>query len=232
MQNSNNSSSGGLYGGCSREWNMTSFVSQAVAAGKPVIAVSINYRLNAFGFLWGSHELTAKGSANNGLRDQRTALRWLQENIAAFGGDPRKVTIFGQSAGGLSVGKQLVAYGGRDDGLFRAAIMQSGSMAEKWPYNVREPMRISELSSRQAGRIRALLPPLRHCTRMSMLLACRRSIAQVRTMTRKTDRHGSEAWPHRCGREYRATACVGRMGALWWHGVFWKIQHPPRRIAA
>ncbi|KAG5657897.1 hypothetical protein KAF25_007930 [Fusarium avenaceum] len=62
---------------------------------------------------------------------------WLY--IGFFGGDPRKVTLFGQSAGVLSTGKQLIAYGGQDDGLFRAAIMQSGGMAEKWPYNIQDP---------------------------------------------------------------------------------------------
>ncbi|OHF00001.1 carboxylesterase [Colletotrichum orchidophilum] len=130
---------GGLYGGSSRDNNLTNFVRQASAARKPLIAVSINYRLSAFGFLWGSDEVKANGSANNGLRDQRLALHWIQENIGFFGGDPRRVTIFGQSSGGLSVGKQLIAYGGRDDGLFHGAIMQSGGMVEKWPYNVKDP---------------------------------------------------------------------------------------------
>lgn len=95
--------------------------------------MSLNYRLSAFGFLWGGGEA---GSGNNGLRDQRLALHWLQENVAAFGGDPSKVTIWGESSGALSVGKHLIAYGGRDDGLFRGAIMESGGMVEKWPYNV------------------------------------------------------------------------------------------------
>lgn len=113
---------------------------QSVLAGKPVIGVSLNYRLTAFGFLWGSsRELTAKASANNGLRDQRLALHWIQENIADFGGDPAKVTIWGESSGALSVGKQIIAYGGRNDRLFRGAIMQSGGMAEKWPYNIGDP---------------------------------------------------------------------------------------------
>jgi carboxylesterase type B len=135
---------GGLYSGSGAGNNLTNFVFQASAAGKPLIAVSLNYRLTAFGFLWGSEELKQRGSANNGLRDQRLALHWIQGNIIYFGGDPSKVTIFGQSAGGLSVGKQLIAYGGRDDRLFRGAIMQSGGVVEKWPYNIRDPAAYTE----------------------------------------------------------------------------------------
>ncbi|KXH68004.1 carboxylesterase [Colletotrichum salicis] len=102
------------------------------------------YRLSAFGFLCGSDEAKANGSANNGLRDQPLALHWIQENIASFGGDPNRVTIFGQSAGGLSVGKQIIAYGGREDGLSHGVIMQSGGMAEKWPYDVKDPAAYTE----------------------------------------------------------------------------------------
>src|SRR5687768_3895077 len=91
-----------------------------------MIGVSINYRLNVFGFLHGD-DMIGTGNTNLGLRDQRLALRWIQENIEAFGGDPTKVTIWGESAGATSVGLHLVSYGGRDDGLFRGAIMQSGS---------------------------------------------------------------------------------------------------------
>ncbi|KAF3916424.1 Cholinesterase [Orbilia brochopaga] len=107
-------------------YNMTFQVDQSVKINKPVIVVSFNYRLSAFGML-GSSAMSAAGIDNIGLKDQRMALHWVQENIAAFGGDPKKVTIAGDSAGGASVGIHALAYGGRDDGLFRAAIMDSGN---------------------------------------------------------------------------------------------------------
>lgn len=66
--------------------------------GMPVIAVAMNYRLGAFGFAQ-SGALLNEGSTNAGLRDQRLALEWVQNNIALFGGDPNKITIFGQSSG-------------------------------------------------------------------------------------------------------------------------------------
>lgn len=93
--------------------------------GKPFIAVTINYRLSTWGFL-SSHEVAESGNTNLGLRDQRLALHWIRENIASFGGDPDKVTIWGESAGAMSVGYHLTAYGGRDDRLFRGGIMESG----------------------------------------------------------------------------------------------------------
>ena len=65
---------------------------------QPIIAVSINYRLSAVGFL-ASSEVISSGNSNLGLRDQRLALEWLQDNIGIFGGDPDKITVFGESAG-------------------------------------------------------------------------------------------------------------------------------------
>ncbi|KUI60386.1 Lipase 4 [Cytospora mali] len=118
---------GGLYegGSADKRYNLSFIVQNSVELGTPIIGVSINYRLSAFGFLCGSEVLQA-GIANNGFRDQRLALRWVNENVASFGGDPDKVTIFGESSGAESVSAQVLAYNGRDDGLFRAAIGQSG----------------------------------------------------------------------------------------------------------
>src|SRR3984957_12524313 len=98
-------------------------------AADGTIVVTINYRLGALGFL--AHPALASrpgGAAGNyGLMDQQAALRWVQRNIARFGGDPRNVTIAGQSAGGLSVLAQMVSPGAR--GLFQRAIVQSGTFA-------------------------------------------------------------------------------------------------------
>jgi carboxylesterase type B len=77
-----------------------------------MIGVSLNYRLSAFGFLQGKEALDA-GLTNIGFRDQRQALRWINENIAAFGGDPTKVTIWGESSGAESMSAQTLAYNGK-----------------------------------------------------------------------------------------------------------------------
>ncbi|KAJ5293648.1 hypothetical protein N7508_008469, partial [Penicillium antarcticum] len=118
---------GGFYqgSGSDERYNMSAIVENSYSIGKPFIAVTLNYRLSAWGFI-SSSQVSGSGNTNLGLRDQRLALQWVQENIGAFGGDPEKVTIWGESAGGMSVGYHLTAYGGRDDKLFRAGIMQSG----------------------------------------------------------------------------------------------------------
>jgi len=85
-----------------------------------VVCVTINYRLGADGFLY-----LGDGIANRGLLDQVAALAWVQENIRAFGGDPARVTIFGESAGAFSVATLLSMPRAR--GLFRRAIAQSGA---------------------------------------------------------------------------------------------------------
>jgi len=93
-------------------YNLSFNVQNSVEMDKPMIGISIQYRLSAWGFLGGKEALEG-GAANLGFRDQRLALHWIQENIAAFGGDPSKVTIWGESAGGQSVGAQLLAYNGK-----------------------------------------------------------------------------------------------------------------------
>src|SRR5437764_4885975 len=91
----------------------------AAFARDGVVCVTINYRLAAEGFLY-----LGDGIANLGLLDQIAALVWVQENIAAFGGDPGNITVFGESAGALSVGTLLAVP--RAEGLFRRAVVQSG----------------------------------------------------------------------------------------------------------
>ncbi|KAF4780509.1 hypothetical protein HER10_EVM0012494 [Colletotrichum scovillei] len=97
------------------------------AAYENIIAVTLNYRTNVFGFP-ASPEIPLP-EQNLGLHDQRLALTWVQENIAAFGGDPSKVTIWGQSAGAFSVDHHLKAYANNALVPFRAAIMSSGQMS-------------------------------------------------------------------------------------------------------
>eukprot|EP01117_Protostelium_nocturnum_P011489 TRINITY_DN4168_c0_g1_i1.p1 TRINITY_DN4168_c0_g1~~TRINITY_DN4168_c0_g1_i1.p1 ORF type:complete len:422 (-),score=138.52 TRINITY_DN4168_c0_g1_i1:63-1328(-) len=93
----------------------------------PVVHVGANYRLNGFGFL-ASSQVARKGQLNLGLKDQRLALKWVKKYISYFGGDPNKITIYGESAGAISVGLHLLAYGGENEkDLFRGAIMESGS---------------------------------------------------------------------------------------------------------
>jgi len=90
-----------------------------------VVLVTVNYRLGAFGFLY-LDELfdDASTTGNLGILDQVAALRWVQENIAGFGGDPDNVTIFGESYGGMCVASLLTTDEAR--GFFRRAIVQSG----------------------------------------------------------------------------------------------------------
>jgi len=94
---------------------------------KGVVLVSIQYRLGALGFL--SHPALTResggASGNYGLMDQQAALRWVRANIAAFGGDPANVTLFGESAGAMDVGLHLLSLGSR--GLFAKAIEESGT---------------------------------------------------------------------------------------------------------
>jgi carboxylesterase type B len=111
---------GGLVNGSSNQADGSKIVRETNA-----IVVSMNYRLGVFGFLGLPALESTRGNGNYGFLDQRAALGWLQRNIAAFGGSPRRVTLGGESAGGWSVCGHLTAPGSR--GLFARAMMQSGS---------------------------------------------------------------------------------------------------------
>ncbi|KAK8188385.1 putative lipase [Phyllosticta capitalensis] len=128
-------------------------IQQSVDNGLPVVYVAMNYRLNIFGFAL-SDALKEDNSLNVGMKDQRLALEWVQENIGHFGGDPSRVTIFGQSSGGLSVGIQVLAYGGSRPAPFTGAIMESTAL---------EPTSSSNLSSTAFASIAAAL----NCTTTS-----------------------------------------------------------------
>jgi para-nitrobenzyl esterase len=114
---------GGLINGSSTPYNPELLVK------KDVIVVTINYRLGFLGF-FAQSALDAEGhlNGNYGLMDQQFALNWVRRNIANFGGDPDRVTIFGESAGGQSVYAHLASP--LSSGLFRGAIAESGSYAE------------------------------------------------------------------------------------------------------
>jgi para-nitrobenzyl esterase len=114
---------GGLTKGAGIDYDPTPLVEKG-----GVIVVTFNYRLGVLGFL-AVPSLDAEGhlAGNYGLMDQQFALQWVQKNIAAFGGDPTRVTIAGESAGGLSVYSQLASP--LASGLFQRAISQSGAFA-------------------------------------------------------------------------------------------------------
>lgn len=97
-------------------------------AQKDIVVVTVNYRLNVFGFLAHpdlSDETDYKGSGNYGLMDQLAALQWVKQNISAFGGDPSKITIAGESAGSISVSYQMASP--LSNGLIAGAIGESGA---------------------------------------------------------------------------------------------------------
>lgn len=112
-------------------YNTTSFIKFGTEIKQPFILVTANYRTGPWGFLPGQ-QVMKNGSSNLGLRDQRMSMEWASDNIAAFGGDPDKIALWGHASGGVSVLDHLVINGGNatynDRKLFRGAIMSSGSL--------------------------------------------------------------------------------------------------------
>ncbi|KAJ7586969.1 esterase 1 [Mycena floridula] len=115
---------GGFATGNAPQYSGEAFVTSSIGRGTPIIYVSFNYRVGPLGFPQG-REATAKGLLNLGLKDQLVAMRWVQRNIKYFGGDKDKVTLFGESAGAISLGTLML---NRDmSKLARAMIVQSGA---------------------------------------------------------------------------------------------------------
>jgi len=122
---------------------MTSGYDGTNFAAAGAVFVAINYRLGALGFMASSQQ--GAGQLNVGFQDQQAALRWVQANIARFGGDPGRVTITGQSTGGDSVFAHLLAP--QSAGLFRRALMESCTL----PVPLPNPDYVKPLASAQAG---------------------------------------------------------------------------------
>ncbi|KAK6005585.1 hypothetical protein QM012_007227 [Aureobasidium pullulans] len=159
---------GGFEFGSTQMYDGTALVSESVALGHGVIFVAVNYRLSGFGWLAGK-ELQAEGSTNIGLKDQRKGLEWVAENIAAFGGDPSKVTIWGESAGAISVFDHMIVNSGDNtyngNPLFRGAISDSGSIVPAVDVSQPKPQAIYDAVVNAAG-----------CSGSSDTLACLRSV--------------------------------------------------------
>ncbi|KAI4906276.1 hypothetical protein J4E90_010749 [Alternaria incomplexa] len=159
---------GGFELGSTAMYDGTSLVAESVAQGKPIVFVAVNYRVGGFGFMPGK-EVLADGSANLGLLDQRLGLEWVADNIAAFGGDPEKVTIWGESAGAISVLDQMMLYDGDNNyngkPLFRAGIMNSGSIVPADPVDCPKGQAIYDRVVEAAG-----------CASSADTLACLRTV--------------------------------------------------------
>ncbi|KAF4456106.1 triacylglycerol lipase [Fusarium austroafricanum] len=160
---------GGFELGSSAMYDGTSLLGTAIDQDQPFVFVAVNYRVAGFGFMPGA-EIKKDGSSNLGLLDQRMGLEWVADNIASFGGDPEKVTIWGESAGAISVLDQMVLYGGDADykgkPLFRGAIMNSGSVAPAEPVDSKKAQAIYDAVVQDAG-----------CSGASDTLACLRGLS-------------------------------------------------------
>ncbi|XP_018494487.1 LOW QUALITY PROTEIN: acetylcholinesterase-like [Galendromus occidentalis] len=121
---------GSFYSGCA---TLDVYDGKILASEENVIVVSFNYRVGSLGFLYLDH---ADAPGNAGMMDQVMALRWVQDNIHLFGGNPNNVTLFGESAGAVSVAYHLLSPLSRD--LFSQAVLQSGGATVPWGYNERQ----------------------------------------------------------------------------------------------
>ncbi|XP_028838344.1 neuroligin-2b isoform X1 [Denticeps clupeoides] len=134
-----------IHGGSYMEGAGNMFDASVLAAYGNVIVVTMNYRLGVLGFL-STGDQSAKG--NYGLLDQIQALRWLNENIGHFGGDPERITIFGSGAGASCVNLLILSH--HSEGLFQRAIAQSGSAIASWSVNYR-PLTYTKILAKKVG---------------------------------------------------------------------------------
>ncbi|XP_061753826.1 neuroligin-2b [Nerophis ophidion] len=134
-----------IHGGSYMEGSGNMFDGSVLAAYGNVIVVTMNYRLGVLGFL-STGDQSAKG--NYGLLDQIQALRWLNENIGHFGGDPERITIFGSGAGATCVNLLILSH--HSEGLFQRAIAQSGSAISSWSVNYR-PVMYTKILAKKVG---------------------------------------------------------------------------------
>ena len=145
---------GGFETGSTTNYEGSRLVSSSVELDMPVIFVAMNYRVGGFGFMPGS-EILKDGAANLGLLDQRLALQWVADNIEAFGGDPSKVTIWGESAGSISVFDQFALYDGNNTynghQLFHGGIMDSGSITPADPVDCAKGQQVYDTVVQNAG---------------------------------------------------------------------------------
>jgi para-nitrobenzyl esterase len=119
-----------LHGGGFSSGTANTYDPRRMVVQGDVIVVTVEFRLNIFGF-FGYRGM--EGSGTFGLQDQQAALRWIKRNIAAFGGDPGNVTLFGESGGAIGACAQLTSRGAL--GLIHKVILQSGAATTSWPRN-------------------------------------------------------------------------------------------------
>uniref|UniRef100_A0A673CIX4 Neuroligin 2a n=2 Tax=Sphaeramia orbicularis TaxID=375764 RepID=A0A673CIX4_9TELE len=134
-----------IHGGSYMEGTGNMFDASVLAAYGNVIVVTMNYRLGVLGFL-STGDQSAKG--NYGLLDQIQALRWLNENIGHFGGDPERITIFGSGAGASCVNLLILSH--HSEGLFQRAIAQSGTAISSWSVNY-QPLKYTKILAKKVG---------------------------------------------------------------------------------
>ncbi|PNJ42638.1 LOW QUALITY PROTEIN: NLGN3 isoform 2 [Pongo abelii] len=134
-----------IHGGSYMEGTGNMIDGSVLASYGNVIVITLNYRVGVLGFL-STGDQAAKG--NYGLLDQIQALRWVSENIAFFGGDPRRITVFGSGIGASCV--SLLTLSHHSEGLFQRAIIQSGSALSSWAVNY-QPVKYTSLLADKVG---------------------------------------------------------------------------------